>query len=242
MKTNNPQHQKENIRTEKEILKLKELYYDIYAHILVGKIKMNLFLENEKKFSEFVINEMAVNVERKLNFNKYVNVSIQRMDAYHINELDQSIKQNILSNISSSSKEIETIFKGLIETYILQKKVIIKESFNKISILDNQCEIKISLFANYEKSIKFSINGFKLIFRYDTLNLLRYFFIEGLPFYHSTSKDLPNDFDPNEENAPPLSFVLDIKRPLICLLSDTLSHKDQHMLCLTSEVIIGMKI
>ena len=241
MKTNNPQHQKENIRTEKEILKLKELYYDIYAHILVGKIKMNLFLENEKKFSEFVINEMAVNVERKLNFNKYVNVSIQRMDAYHINELDQSIKQNILSNISSSSKEIETIFKGLIETYILQKKVIIKESFNKISILDNQCEIKISLFANYEKSIKFSINGFKLIFRYDTLNLLRYFFIEGLPFYHSTSKDLPNDFDPNEENAPPLSFVLDIKRPLICLLSDTLSNKDQHMLCLTSEVIIGMK-
>ena len=227
--------------THKEREKLRELYYDVLANIFVTKIKANLYLENGKTFTELVLSNASVNVVRKLTMNKYVDISISNMDAYHIGEKTQ-YKENILSNIKDDTNEIKNDEEmNNIMSSIEKLKIISKEQYQQLASKGGQCEIKVNVYSNFEKSLKICINGFKLIFRYDTLNLIRYFFVEGLPFYHSTEIDLPNDFDPNEENSPPLSFVLEIKKPLICLLTDSLKNKAQNMLCVTSDVFIGIK-
>ena len=46
------------------------------------------------------------------------------------------------------------------------------------------------------------------------------FLLEGIPFYDSSSKNLYNLFDSDEENSPSMDIKTIIKHPLICLLSD----------------------
>ena len=50
--------------------------------------------------------------------------------------------------------------------------------------------------------------------------LMETFFLEGFPFYDSSSKDLYNLFDSDEKNSHSMDIKTIIKHPLICLLSD----------------------
>ena len=65
-----------------------------------------------------------------------------------------------------------------------------------------QVDILINIDSSREKYFQFILNGFKLLMRIDIFQLCRYFFLEGFPFYDKTSKDLPNLFDPDEDNRP----------------------------------------
>ena len=50
--------------------------------------------------------------------------------------------------------------------------------------------------------------------------LMETFFLEGFPFYDSSSKDLYNLFDSDEKNSHSMDIKTIIKHPLIYLLSD----------------------
>ena len=77
--------------------------------------------------------------------------------------------------------------------------------------------------------------------RIDIFQLCRYFFLEGFPFYDKTSKDLPNLFDPDEDNRPGMKMFIKLNNPLICFLTDDISNKEQELICITSEVRFGIK-
>ena len=59
--------------------------------------------------------------------------------------------------------------------------------------------------------------------------LMETFFLEGFPFYDSSSKDLYNLFDSDEKNSPSMYIKKIIKHLLICLLSDDCTNLKQEM-------------
>ena len=128
------------------------------------------------------------------------------------------------------------------QTYTLIKKGIMvpyKEMINQSSKI--QVDILIIIDASREKSFQLTLNGFKLIMRIDIFQLCRYFFLESFPFYEKTSKDLPNLFDPDEDNRPGLKMYIKLNNPIICFLTDDISNKEQELICITSEVTFGIK-
>ena len=106
---------------------------------------------------------------------------------------------------------------------------------------DNQVQIKIIIDVSYEKSYFINIDNLKLIFLYETINLIRVFFTEGFPFYDSKDIDIPNFHDPNEDNYPGYKFYLDIKNSLIAILTSQIHNHDQKTLCLSSNIFFGYK-
>jgi hypothetical protein len=104
-----------------------------------------------------------------------------------------------------------------------------------------QVDILVLIDSTREKSFQLTLNGFKLIMRIDIFQLCRYFFLEGFPFYDKSSKDLPNLFDPDEDNRPGMKMYIKLNNPIICFLTDDISNKEQELICITSSVSFGIK-
>ena len=252
---------KKQYYNEDELNKLKELYWNIIANVFLQSIKCKLYLENIADsdgdcgdsgnisniyfpFLELQLNNFSLNVIRKLNFNKYITINIFDIEIFRISEHNSTLKEKFLINTidtstitdkSNLTKTFETEIKQNISNY----KII---NYNSYPPLHSNVQFKIQITINstYDKSIILNVTGFTLLFRFDTVNLLRCFFLDGFPYYNPTSKDIPNDYEDDEENLPSLSLFAEIKKPLICLLSDSINNTEQDMICLTTEVIVGM--
>ena len=256
---------------------LMKKYLSLIAYVLLGKITLRLYLEDNdhiKPFCELILKETQVVFTKNLVFNKDVRITIADMGMF---DLSSSTRENILSDFSKnvyefvnndiSPLESKDIAQSQIERAKVSNKNIINKIIPKISSNDfiqntskyiNECkiidintileegskiqsDITISIDAEREKTYIVKLYGFKLLIRLDTFQLCRYFFMEGFPYYAKNQKDLPNLYDPNEENNPGTKFLVDIKHGLICFLTDSLSNKQQELICIASDVTCGMK-
>ena len=138
-------------------------------------------------------------------------------------------------NENSSEQFMNQIYTLIKKCAIVPYKEMIEQS-SKI-----QVDILINIDSAREKYFQFILNGFKLLMRIDIFQLCRYFFLEGFPFYDKTSKDLPNLFDPDEDNRPGNKLYIKLNNPIICFLTDDISNKEQELICITSEVTFGIK-
>ena len=128
------------------------------------------------------------------------------------------------------------------KVYTLIKKCVAipyKEMISKST--KNQTDILITIDSNREKSFELMLNGFKLIMRIDIFQLCRYFFLESFPFYDKDSRDLPNLFDPDEDNKPGMTIFVKLSHPIICFLTDDIANKEQELICIKSELTFGIK-
>ena len=164
-------------------------------------------------------------------------------------------KENIKYNRSSTRKSTIKVTKNnnkifddnvsenfMNHVYTLVKKCKIipyKEIINKSSKV--QVDIVVLIDSAREKSFRLTLNGFKLLMRIDIFQLCRYFFLEGFPYYDKTSQDLPNLFDPDEDNRPGMQMYIKLNNPIICFLTDDISNKEQELICITSEVKFGIE-
>jgi hypothetical protein len=92
-----------------------------------------------------------------------------------------------------------------------------------------------------EKNIIVKIHNVKTTLRIDVLNLLKVFFTEGFPYYSEDCIDLPNQYDPNEDNQPAMRVYLEIRKPLISILTETMINHDQDVICLSTDLVLLYK-
>ena len=85
-----------------------------------------------------------------------------------------------------------------------------------------------------DKFYDVEVDKLKILMKADTLYLMDIFLLEGIPFYDSSSKDLSNLFDSDEENSHSMDIKTIIKHPLIYLLSDNCTNLKQEMYCIDS--------
>ena len=171
-----------------------------------------------------------INIDSSLNINNNLRKSFKKKTTIKMTNND-----NVIYNEANSEKFMKQV------CILIKKCVIInyKEMVNKSSKIQTDIQIKIN--PDKEKFFHIILNGFKLIMRIDIFQLCRYFFLEGFPFYDKTSKDLPNAFDPDEDNKPGMTIIIKLKHPIICFLTDDITNKDQELICITSEVSFGIK-
>jgi vacuolar protein sorting-associated protein 13A/C len=100
----------------------------------------------------------------------------------------------------------------------------------------NQFDIRMIIDSDGEKNMMIKIYNVKLTLRLDILQLIKTFFTEGFPIYDEHSKDLPNLFDPNEDNYPGMRVNLVLKKPVVSVLTDIMQNYDQDVICLTSDI------
>ena len=191
--------------------------------------------ENERKYSDLKERKYSDlnNIENNLKINSsshFVHRSKLRQSTVKVTKNDNTIYDEKDSEIFMN------------QTYTLIKKCVIIP-YEEMIYKSTKCQtdILILIDSNREKSFQCTLNGFKLIMRIDIFQLCRYFFLEGFPFYDKTSKDLPNLFDPDEDNKPGMKIFIKLKHPIICFLTDDITNKDQELICITSEVTFGIK-
>ena len=208
--------------------------------------KENLFLkksklkQSRKKIINFISDKDICNSIYSETNNNEMYKSMDSNSKFIRNKNKKStIKMTVNDNIIYNESNSESFMN---QTYTLIKKCVIipfNEMLDKSTKI--QTDIIIQINPNREKSFQLTLNGFKLIMRIDIFQLCRYFFLESFPFYDKTSKDLPNLFDPDEDNKPGMKIYIKLKHPIICFLTDDITNKDQELICITSEVSFGIK-
>ena len=230
--------------------------------------KTNLEVDNE---NNNINENLKINLLNNLNKKSYKNLQFTIPEEKDNDDLLYSYKSDLITNVENNNlilnstsnfisrnkkrhstvkitKNDNTIYnendseKLMNQIYTFLKKCVIipyKEMVEKSTKI--QTDILILIDSNREKSYQCTLNGFKLIMRIDIFQLCRYFFLEGFPFYDKTSRDLPNLFDPEEDNRPGMKIFIKLKHPIICFLTDDITNKDQELICITSEVTFGIK-
>ena len=191
-----------------------------------------------------ILQETKDEIEEGLNKKKLSSKNLSGLD----NENEKYNRSSLRKSTVKITKNFNKVFNDIIsekfmnQVYTLIKKCAIvpyKEMVKQSSKI--QVDILIVIDSNREKSFQLTLNGFKLIMRIDIFQLCRYFFLEGFPFYDKSSKDLPNLFDPDEDNRPGMKMYIKLNNPIICFLTDDISNKEQELICITSEVTFGIK-
>jgi len=77
-------------------------------------------------------------------------------------------------------------------------------------------KIKMTMYLG-EKEMIVDLDKAKIFMRPYIFMLLSHFFVEGLPKYKLTDKDLPNAIQTNPEEAPKMSVELNMWKSMICL-------------------------
>jgi hypothetical protein len=91
------------------------------------------------------------------------------------------------------------------------------QMIQKIEEKGHKClKMKMKMF-NGEKSITIDIYKIKLFMRPYIFMLLSHFFIEGLPKYKLTDRDLPNVVLVNPEDSPKMNVELNMNKSMICI-------------------------
>ena len=222
--------------------------YEDYIYDIVNNNKEKLKFEQHNSYKNvlsFIPEEKGVkfsnlnNLEEKNN-NENSKILNNGKNFSNRSKLKKSTvkftkNDNKIYNEKISEKFMDDIYRKIKKFEVISYKEMIFKS-TKI-----QTEIVILIDANREKSFGLTLNGFKLIMRIDIFQLCRYFFLESFPFYDENSPDLPNLFDPDEDNKPGMTIYIKLKHPIICFLTDDISNKDQELICITSEVTFGIK-
>ncbi len=142
---------------------------------------------------------------------------------------------------SNSSNSKHSIDENLIEIFINNtlnniKNCKIINIYTKLSEGTKiNTDIKISVDNEREKDYKVELKNLKLLFKLDTLNLMRFFFMEGFPYYSKNFKDLPNFYDSNDENYPGYKFYIEFNNSIICFFTDQITNEEQEIVCITSD-------
>ncbi len=294
------EEEKENKFTFNEE-ELRKVYMSLITYIMFKKVSLTLYLDDIGKetftpFVEFILKEMQLDFNKKLNNTKETHITIAHMEMYDISnhnkfKLLSDFNQKIIDyndaksdknssgknsinlksaksdniNVKIKHKKSISTFKGsnddmkINDVYNSTDGIMSSENFiKKINkdilncvIIDPQfiltkgskiqTDINITIDKEREKNYKVIMNGFKLLIKLDTFQLCRYFFLQGFPYYAKNLKDLPNLYDPNDENNPGFNFYVELKHPMICFFTDVLSNYDQELICITSEVSVGIK-
>ena len=196
-------------------LKKKENEYTYDKELLVSDFKKKY--DSNRVFSS------------KLQSKNYDSTNIEYINAKsYINQFKKIINDIIISNSNYTLKGLENASKIILKPDALNKK-------------NEQIEMHIKIEVDYEKYYTININNLMTIFKLDTLNFIKYFFMEGFPCYNYNQSELPNFFDPNEDNYPGFRFSLEIKNPLIAFLSESPDSQNQQTICLSTDMYLGYK-
>jgi len=210
-------------------------YNDIICNAFIKDIFLKLEID-EITFIDFEISFMLISLFRKLNQNKNLHFSIGEINAFYT-KIGKENKEKFFMDNSSYNWLINEKYINQMSQKVENYKLI--ENLTSNDKIYNQINAKILIFSNLTKQYNITISNFKLLFQFNIIMYLYDTFINGFPIY-TDEKNLPNDYSSNEEDLPGYSFLLEIKKPLISMLSTNLSIKEQENLCLTSEIIIGM--
>ena len=272
---------------------LKKEYMSLITYIMFKKLSLTLYLDDIGKetfspFVEFILKEMQLDFNKKLNNTKETHIIIANMEMYDIScqnkfkllsdftqkiidysdvNSDRNSDKNSKNNKSSGPikhKKSFSIFKVSNSYLNIDESNLFNETISSDSFIKKikndilncviinpqfiltkgskiQTEIQIIIDNEREKNYSVIMNGFKLLIKLDTFQLCRYFFLQGFPYYAKNLKDLPNLYDPNDENNPGFNFHVQLKHPMICFFTDSISNIDQELICITSEVSVGIK-
>lgn len=139
-----------------------------------------------KIFSSLVLKKFNLCFAQKLTGRKDITLTAKMFEIYHHlinNAKEMMLSQYTQSNSSSNSKNLTK-----------------KDNMNLINLdtnadgisEENLLEITFVIEFDRDKNIIIKINNLKTILRLDTLQLMRYFFTEGFPYYDENDLDLPN--------------------------------------------------
>ena len=246
-----------NLEEQRKLTKRKTLRESTIKEEKI--FKANIDKDNERKkeikFSKNILNFSNQHNSNKnvLNFipeEKVLNLNSNNIEYINNNEsiVNSHNRASLKKSTIKITKNDNKIYnekmseKFMNKIYTLIKKCVIvpyNEMIYKSTKI--QTDILILIDSKREKSFQLTLNGFKLIMRIDIFQLCRYFFLESFPFYDKSSPDLPNLFDPDEDNRPGMKIFVKLKHPIICFLTDDISNKDQELICIKSEVTFGMK-
>jgi hypothetical protein len=205
-------------KTKSETELLKSDYNSMSVNLLVPSISLRLFDNTSNTvFTELTMKDKSLTFVKKILGEKEINILIKSSEIYNY--------------VSVFNKEIMLSYYNF------------NDSENSTSKIPNQFEIKIVFDREGEKNIILKIYNIKLTLRLDTLQLLKTFFTEGLPYYTKDDyeKDLPNQYDFDEDNYPGMRVYLEVKNPLITLLSETMTNHDQDVICLSTDLVFLYK-
>lgn len=209
-----------------------------FSNILDNNVKELILLEffkeaEENKYNDDVQSELSENdnnFKNKRSFLKNFNYSNLR-----------NRKASIILNANHDLVEVKKLTQQSYDHYAKS----FENSEKQVTKLDNrtkkQVDLKITICKEFEKSYILTLTGLKIFIRLDSILLLKQFFIEGFPYYDENDKDLPNAYDSNEENVPEMRVYLEIKNPLLCVLTDNMLNSEQDLICLTSEIVCGYR-
>ena len=193
---------------------------------------------SDKNVLSFIPEEKEVDFSNSNNFeNNKINNGINFRNRSNLKKSTVKFTKNDnkIYNEKISQRYMDDVYKKIKKCEVISYK---EMTFKSSKI---QTEIVILIDANREKSFVVTLNGFKLIMRIDIFQLCRYFFLESFPFYDKSSPDLPNLFDPDEDNKPGMTIFIKLNHPIICFLTDDITNKDQELICITSEVTFGIR-
>lgn len=205
-------------KTKSETELLKSDYNSMSVKLLIPSISLRLFDNTSNSvFTELTMKEKSLTFVKKIKGEKEINILIKSSEMYNY--------------VSVFNKEIMLSYYNF------------NYSGNSTSTIQNQFEIKIVFDKEGEKNIILKIHNIKLTLRLDTLQLMKTFFTEGLPFYTKDEyeRDLPNQYDFDEDNYPGMRVYLEVKNPLISLLSETMTNHDQDVICLSTDLVFLYK-
>lgn len=256
-----------NINLESKKTSKKNSFNDLNiendCHIMSDEkqysLHKELFLSDFKKKDNNTTHKFSLNnnlnSKSSINKNSSSNLEVQQKNTNKTNTT-LNTKEDI---IIEEREDIEFISHKLIKK---------PQAIEKRGL---QIEAKITIEENYEKHYQVNLNNIKVIFKINTLNLIRYFFIEGFPYYDHYNKDKPNFYDPNEDNYPGYKFYLEINNPLIAFLTSNSSsnsnsnsynnytrnstnsgqnynnnknfftHLSQKAICISTDIVLGYK-
>ena len=229
------------VLSEMVLLFTSHLDYSKEMQCVFGDFKI---IHLDEKISQVIVSDFTQSIHDYENDNEKINVN-----AIKAERKNSSLKKNTIlieNNDLSKNKGIMTHFGNKYNKFAKQAKVVPKDVLEHLPT--KQLVIFITIDIEREKKYTISLDNLKCLVRLDTIYLMQTFFMEGFPYYDRNMKDLPNLYDPNEDNYPGMNVLVNIKHPLICLLSekvsvdpnDAKSIKNQEMYCISSEIVFEL--
>ncbi|CAI2385812.1 unnamed protein product [Moneuplotes crassus] len=183
--------------------------------IMAIKIKMpciSLSCYFLKEFlAEIVCQDFKIDIDRFVSTKNLFDLSASAIWAFGEESKETGHKQVIIGPYGcSNSVYTDESFYKFDKSNAELKKISLDQKVIK-------CMNTIVKMHNGEKEITTELQELKCFTKIHIFMLLFHFFTEGLPKYDPNDRDLPNQFDDDVENAPRLSFELNLNKSLICL-------------------------
>ena len=203
---------------------------NLITKITIPRLSLELAFIDEA-FSNMIINNFNFNLEKRVSSEMEMQISI--------NEVLMNSIIYINNDGSKTSKKLLFMKKLNHQTNLFGDSDTDKKDTDKGTEKvseDNQLFIRYNQDIYKEKLINMSLSNLMVFTRLDTIMNLQNFFLKGMPTYSPNDIDLPNGYDPNQDNSPGMRLLLELKNPFICFPSD--NDMEDKILALKSEIII----